>query len=105
MVETSGLLIVLSGPSGAGKGTLCKMLREEMPELGYSVSVTTRAPRIGEEEGINYYYIDKDTRRMIVTTNYLNGQKFMIITRYSQKQVLDILNRERYYFGNEIKEQ
>jgi len=55
----SGLLLVLSGPSGVGKGTVCKALRERMPNLVYSVSATTRAPRIGEVEGVNYFFKSK----------------------------------------------
>ncbi|KUO73224.1 MAG: guanylate kinase [Desulfosporosinus sp. BRH_c37] len=51
-----GLLIVLSGPSGAGKGTLCQELLRQMPNLRYSVSSTTRCPRPGEVEGIHYYF-------------------------------------------------
>jgi len=54
--ENHGLLIVLSGPSGAGKGTLCKELLRQMPNLRYSVSSTTRCPRPGEVEGIHYYF-------------------------------------------------
>ena len=55
-----GLLIVLSGPSGAGKGTICSNLRAEMPNLVYSVSMTTREPRVGEVEGKNYFFRSKD---------------------------------------------
>lgn len=55
-----GLLIVLSGPSGAGKGTICSRLRAEMPNLIYSVSMTTRQPRVGEVEGVNYFFRDKE---------------------------------------------
>ncbi|GGF87665.1 guanylate kinase [Paenibacillus aceti] len=51
-----GLLIVLSGPSGVGKGTVCNELRARMPELVYSVSATTRQPRLGEENGVNYFF-------------------------------------------------
>lgn len=40
-MKPQGLLLVLSGPSGAGKGTICQMLREKLPDLAYSVSVTT----------------------------------------------------------------
>ena len=54
--QKEGLLIVLSGPSGAGKGTVCAALRRLMPQLTYSVSVTTRAPRKGEQEGVNYFF-------------------------------------------------
>lgn len=54
-----GLLIVISGPSGAGKGTICAKLRQDMPNLVYSVSMTTREPRVGEQEGINYFFRSK----------------------------------------------
>jgi guanylate kinase len=51
-----GLLIVLSGPAGVGKGTVCAALRKRMPELVYSVSATTRQPRQGEIDGVNYFF-------------------------------------------------
>ena len=51
-----GLLLVVSGPSGAGKGTICTMLRQALPELSYSVSVTTRQPREGEVDGKDYFF-------------------------------------------------
>jgi guanylate kinase len=51
-----GLLIVLSGPSGAGKGTVCKALLPTMNATHYSVSCTTRQPREGEVEGVNYFF-------------------------------------------------
>jgi guanylate kinase len=52
----SGILFVLSGPSGAGKGTVCKALMERMPDMRLSVSVTTRSPRPGEQHGVNYFF-------------------------------------------------
>ena len=55
-----GLLIVISGPSGAGKGTICKSFLERNPEVAISVSATTRSPRKGEVEGINYYFMSKE---------------------------------------------
>ena len=55
-----GLIIVISGPAGSGKGTVVKALREKMPTLGISVSATTRAPRPGEVEGVHYYFITKE---------------------------------------------
>ncbi|MBB3110473.1 guanylate kinase [Paenibacillus phyllosphaerae] len=51
-----GLLIVLSGPSGVGKGTVCSVLRHKQSDLVYSVSATTRLPRQGEIDGINYFF-------------------------------------------------
>ncbi|MBE6058432.1 MAG: guanylate kinase, partial [Clostridium sp.] len=54
-----GLLIVISGPSGAGKGTICKeLLKKE--DLWVSVSATTRSPRKGEENGVHYFFLNKD---------------------------------------------
>jgi len=55
-----GLLIVLSGPSGAGKGTLCQELLRQMPDLKYSVSMTTRSPRPGEIDGVHYYFRSRE---------------------------------------------
>lgn len=55
-----GLLIVLSGPAGVGKGTVCTALRARMPELVYSVSATTRQPRPGEIDGVNYFFKTKE---------------------------------------------
>lgn len=57
-----GLLVVISGPSGVGKGTVRRALFQ-MPhhDLVYSVSMTTRPPRPGEVEGVDYYFVDKET--------------------------------------------
>ena len=55
-----GKLFVLSGPSGAGKGTICKKLLEETEKLELSVSMTTRSPRHGEVEGISYFFTEKE---------------------------------------------
>jgi len=54
--EPQGLLLVVSGPSGAGKGTICNLMRKALPELAYSVSVTTRQPREGEVDGKDYFF-------------------------------------------------
>ena len=55
-----GLLIVVSGASGTGKGTVCKKILADMPEVAYSISATTRAPRPGETDGKEYYFISRD---------------------------------------------
>ena len=52
-----GLLFVISAPSGTGKSTLCRELVKAFPELSYSVSMTTREPRKGEKDGLDYYFI------------------------------------------------
>jgi guanylate kinase len=55
-----GLLVVISGPSGAGKGTICSKLKEEFKDLKVSVSATTRKPREGEQEGTSYFFINEE---------------------------------------------
>ncbi len=62
-MKNKGNLIVFSGPSGCGKGTVLKHFFEKYPDykLKFSVSVTTREPREGEVDGVNYYFIDKTT--------------------------------------------
>ena len=54
-----GNLIIISSPSGGGKGTLIREVLEALPDVGYSVSLTTRAPRFGEEDGKHYYFVSK----------------------------------------------
>ncbi len=51
-----GLLIVISGASGTGKGTVCKKILDDLPEVAYSISATTRKPRLGEVDGREYYF-------------------------------------------------
>lgn len=60
-MDEKGLLLVLSGPSGAGKGSVCKTLQETDPNLHLSVSLTTRPPRNGEVDGVNYYFVKHET--------------------------------------------
>lgn len=61
-----GILIVLSGPSGVGKGTVCKALRAQAPEIVYSVSATTRSPRQGEVEGVNYFFKTREQFQQLI---------------------------------------
>ncbi|WP_449242932.1 guanylate kinase [Desulfovibrio sp.] len=60
MSERRGIVLVLSAPSGAGKSTLVRKLLLEFPEIGYSVSYTTRAPRGAERDGTDYHFVDRD---------------------------------------------
>lgn len=59
-MKNKGLLIVFSGPSGAGKDTILKRLLEKNPNIRLSVSATTRSPRAGETDGKDYYFITKE---------------------------------------------
>ncbi|WP_214776797.1 guanylate kinase [Exiguobacterium sp. s22] len=74
-----GLLIVLSGPSGVGKGTVCRALREEEDNnLQYSVSATTRKPREGEVEGVHYFFKSREEfERMIEQRELLEHAEFV----------------------------
>ena len=58
--NSPGHLFIISAPSGAGKSTLCRSMREQFADLLYSVSYTTRSPRPGEQNGVDYYFIPKD---------------------------------------------
>ncbi|SCH13596.1 MULTISPECIES: guanylate kinase [unclassified Romboutsia] len=60
MVKRKGLLLVVSGPSGAGKGTICKAILDQNDQIKLSVSATTRKPRNGEVHGVNYFFIEKE---------------------------------------------
>ena len=55
--QAAGRVVVLSGPSAVGKSTLVGCLRERIPELHFSVSATTRAPRPGEVDGVDYHFV------------------------------------------------
>ena len=65
-VKRRGTLFVVSAPSGAGKTTLCRELRLRVPGLSYSVSVTTRAPRPGEIDGIDFEFVDEARFREMI---------------------------------------
>lgn len=67
--NTKGVLIVISGPSGAGKGTICKELIERHDNIYISVSATTRSPRVGEVDGVNYYFLTQDEFKEKVDQN------------------------------------
>lgn len=57
---TRGKLIVVSGPSGAGKSTVISRVLSSRDDMGFSVSATTRSPRDGERDGVNYYFVTRE---------------------------------------------
>ncbi len=74
-------VFVITGPSGVGKGTLIRTLRERLPELELSVSATTRAPRPGEEDGVDYHFLsDSDFQRRV------DGGEFVEHAIYSDRR-------------------
>jgi guanylate kinase len=60
-VTSRGLLVVVAGPSGVGKGSVHGRLRQALPDVTLSVSATTRRPRPGERDGADYHFVDRDT--------------------------------------------
>jgi guanylate kinase len=75
-MEKKGLLIVVSGPSGAGKGTICKEFLNNNDSVKISVSATTRKPRDGEINGVNYFFISKEKFE-----NMIEGNEFLEYAR------------------------
>lgn len=70
-MKSKGILIVVSGFSGAGKGTLMKKLVEEYEGYGLSISATTREPRPGEEDGREYFFLTKEEFEQKIADNAL----------------------------------
>lgn len=68
-MQNEGLLIVISAPSGAGKTTLCNGLVSRFPSLRESISFTTRQPRQGEQDGVDYHFVSVDRFKQMVSEN------------------------------------
>jgi guanylate kinase len=68
--ERKSLLLILSGPSGAGKDTIIEQLRRVEPEIAYSVSVTTRPPRAYETDGVHYRFASRDEFDKLAASGY-----------------------------------
>jgi len=66
MKNKPGLLFVVSAPSGAGKTTLCRAVTDSLEQLTHSISYTTRAPRTGEIDGRDYYFVSQDRFQQMV---------------------------------------
>ncbi len=67
--ERKSMLIVISGPSGVGKGTIYNRLLDNDPSLTFSVSVTTRGPRNGETDGVDYFFISEEKYQELVNAD------------------------------------
>ena len=59
-MENKGAILILSGPSGCGKSTLLKEIYKNIENYYFSISTTTRNPRVGEQNGVDYYYVSKE---------------------------------------------
>lgn len=99
MRKKKGLLVVVSGPSGAGKGTVLAHAIESYPNLKYSVSVTTRQPRAGEKDGVNYFFkTEAEFKQMLHDGDFLEHQ--CVYNNYygtPKKIVMEMLDK-----GNDV---
>ncbi len=76
-MKNKGILFVISGPSGVGKGTVCERLMADCPELSVSVSATTRAPRSIDREGVTYFFkTKKEFEEMIAENRFLEYAQY-----------------------------
>lgn len=98
-MKKKGSLFVVCGPSGVGKGTVCKELLRVKPEIKLSISATTREKRKGEIDGVNYYFIERnDFEEMIEKDELLEyAEVYDNLYGTPKKYVLEELNK-----GNDI---
>lgn len=98
--KSRGELIVLSGPSGVGKSTVISELLSHRQDIHFSVSFTTRKPRVGEEDGVNYNFVDRaEFERMISAGELLEHAEYvgnyygtsMKVIREKLEQGIDVL--------------
>ncbi|WP_088242239.1 guanylate kinase [Calothrix rhizosoleniae] len=76
-ILSPGRLVVFTGPSGVGKGTLMRSLLQKHPELYYSISATTRSPRPGEVDGKDYYFITRNKfDQLVAQSEFLEWAEF-----------------------------
>ncbi|QEZ88765.1 guanylate kinase [Aliarcobacter cibarius] len=75
-MENKGAILILSGPSGCGKSTLLKEIYKNIDNYYFSISTTTRAPRTGEKDGVDYYFVNKESfEKDIEDGNFLEWAK------------------------------
>ena len=93
-MKRRGLMLVLSSPSGAGKSTISRALLERNPDLTMSVSATTRPMRRGEEDGVDYHFIDQGKFDDMVTANEFLEHATVFENSYGtpRQPVMDSLN-------------
>jgi len=78
-MNNKGTLFVITGPSGAGKGTVLKQVIQSLDNLYFSVSATTRAPREGEVDGVHYHFLTKERFEELIAND-----RFLEYARYAE---------------------
>ncbi|MCX7987933.1 MAG: guanylate kinase [Thermodesulfovibrio sp.] len=99
MKNSQGIIFVISAPSGTGKTTICERLLKSSPNLKMSISHTTRRPRAGEKDGVNYYFIDRTKfEEMIKNGDFIEwAEVYGNLYGTSKKIINDLLNS-----GNDV---
>ena len=98
--KKKGLLLVVSGPAGVGKGTVNAALMQKHPEIRMSVSATTRAPRPGEIDGVHYFFkSEEDFKRMIADDAFLEYMHVFGMNYYGTPKAFVEQEREK---GNHV---
>ena len=92
-----GTVIVLSGPSGVGKSTLVSRVRAAMPGLEFSISCTTRNPRVGEQHGVHYYFLSREEFERRIGNDEFIEHAQVFANRYGtlKSEVLERIRRGR----------
>ena len=97
MINKKGLLLVVSGPSGTGKGTICKDIVAKHEDINLSISATTRNPRVGEVEGKSYFFKTKEEFEAMVDRGEFLEHAMIYDNYYGtpKKAIFDELNMGR----------
>lgn len=94
-MNRKGILLVLSGFAGSGKGTICKELLNRYKNYAFSVSATTRAPREGETDGVDYFFISKDKfQEMIENGEFLEYANYVTNSYGTPKKYVENMLNE-----------
>lgn len=94
-MKNEGIVIVISGPSGSGKGTVVEILKKIYPNAGVSVSATSRQPRDGEEDGVHYYFKTRDEFEELIRNgemleyNVYNGNYYGTLKAEAERIIAD----------------
>jgi guanylate kinase len=78
-MNNKGTLFVITGPSGAGKGTVLKQVIQSLDNVYFSVSATTRAPREGEQDGVHYHFLTRERFEQLI-----ENDRFLEYARYAE---------------------